>query len=62
MPIRNHGNAETILTFSELLKSHLFAMAFPPKLLPVDEPVLASIMTHARAKDFCASEFGPLRI
>ena len=30
--------------------------------LPVDEPALASIMTHDQAKDSCASELGPLRI
>ena len=30
--------------------------------LPVDEPVLASIMTHDHAKDLGASELGPLRI
>ena len=30
--------------------------------LPVDEPALASIMTHDHAKDLCASELGPLRI
>ena len=30
--------------------------------LPVDEPALASIMTHDHAKDLCAYELGPLRI
>ena len=30
--------------------------------LPVDEPALASIMTHDHAKYVCASELGPLRI
>ena len=30
--------------------------------LPVDEPALASIMTHDHAKALCASELGPLRI
>ena len=30
--------------------------------LPVDEPALASIMTHDHAKDLCASELGPLTI
>ena len=30
--------------------------------LPVDEPALASIMTHDHAKDLCASELGSLRI
>ena len=30
--------------------------------LPVDEPALASIMTHDHAKDLCASEHGPLKI
>ena len=30
--------------------------------LPVDEPALASIMTHDHAKGLCASELGPLRI
>ena len=30
--------------------------------LPVDEPALASIMTHDHAKDLCASKLGPLRI
>ena len=29
---------------------------------PVDEPALASIMTHYHAKNLCASELGPLRI
>ena len=28
----------------------------------VDEPALASIMTHDHANDLCASELGPLRI
>ena len=28
----------------------------------VDEPDLASIMTHDHAKDLCASEHGPMRI
>ena len=28
----------------------------------VDEPDLASIMTHDHAKDLCASELSPLRI
>ena len=31
-------------------------------VVPVDEPALASIMTHDHAKDLCASELGPLRI
>ena len=30
--------------------------------LPVDEPALASIMTHDHAKDLCTSELSPLRI
>ena len=30
--------------------------------LPIDEPALASIMTHDHAKDLGASELGPLRI
>ena len=30
--------------------------------LPVDEPALASIMTHDHAKDLSASKLGPLRI
>ena len=30
--------------------------------IPVDEPVLASIMTHDHAKDLSASELGPLMI
>ena len=30
--------------------------------LPVDEPALASIMTHDHAEDLFASELGPLRI
>ena len=60
-PIRN---AKTILTFRKLLKSHLFDLAFPPYPLSshVDEPALASIMTHDHAKDVCASELGLLRI
>ena len=29
--------------------------------LPVDEPTLASIMTHDHAKYLCASELGPLK-
>ena len=29
---------------------------------PVDEPALASIMTHDHAKDLSASELGPMRI
>ena len=60
MPIRN---AETILTFRKLLKSHLFDLAFPPSAaqLSVDEPALASIMTHDHAKDLCASELGLLK-
>ena len=47
VPIRN---AKTILTFRKLLKTHLFDLAFHPSRsaarLPVDEPALASIMTH----------------
>ena len=63
-PIRN---AETILTFRKLHKPHLFDLAFHPSSsaawFPVDEPALASIMTHAHAKDLCAcaSELGPHR-
>ena len=30
--------------------------------LPVDEPALASIMTHDHAEDVCAFELGSLRI
>ena len=65
VPIRN---AKTILTFRKKLKSHLFFLTwlFHPSpsaaRLPVDEPALASIMTHDHAKDLCASELGPLRI
>ena len=63
MPIRN---AKTILTFRKLLKSHPFDLTFPPSpsaaRLPVDEPALASIMTHDHTKDLCASELGSLRI
>ena len=52
-------NAETILIFWKLLKTHLFDVALPPyssstPRLPVDEPALASIMTHDHAKDLCA--------
>ena len=44
-------NAKTILTSRELLKSHLFYLAFPPKLLtaarlPVDEPASASFQSE----------------
>ena len=50
---------------------------FPPKMtyliwlshpsssvvrLPVDEPALASTMTHDHAEELCTSELGPLRI
>ena len=59
VPIRN---AETILTFRKLLKSHLFHPSHSAARLLVDEPALASIMTHDHAKDLCASELGPLRI
>ena len=63
VPIRN---AKTILTFRKLHKSHLFDLAFHPiplaARLPVDEPVLASIMTHDHAKDVCAFELGSLGI
>ena len=63
VPIRN---GKTILTFRKLLKSHLFDLSFSPcpsaARPPVDEPALASIMTHDHAKDLCASELDPLRI
>ena len=65
MPVSIH-NAETILTFGKLLKSHLFDLAFQfsPSVvrLPADETALASIMTHGHAKDLSASELSPLRI
>ena len=58
------SNAETILTFRKLLKSHLFDLAFHPSSpaawLPFDEPALVSIMTHDHAKDLCSSELGLL--
>ena len=47
---RKHHSTE-----SALLKVH-------NDIIPVDEPALASIMTHDHAKDLCASELGPLRI
>ena len=59
-PIRN---AETSLRFRKLLKSYLIWLIHPSSSvvrLPVDEPVLASIMTYDHAKDLCASELGPL--
>ena len=60
-------NTKTILQFQNLLKSHLFDLAFPPSSssvarLLVDEPALASIMTHDHAKDLCAFKLGALRI
>ena len=64
VPVRN---AETILTFRKLFKSHLFNLAFPPYSsssvirLPVDEPNFASTTTQDHAQDLCASELGPLR-
>ena len=39
----------------------LKTLTFGSLLLPVDDPVLASIMTHDHDKDLCASELGPLR-
>ena len=33
-----------------------------PLCLPVDEPALASIITHDHAMDLCASELGLLSI
>ena len=66
-------NAETILTFRKLLlkygiylnRTYSIWISHPSSSatrLPVDEPALASIMTHDHAKDLCASELGPLRI
>ena len=60
-------NVEKNSTFRKLLKSDLFDLAFPPYsssvvLFPVDEPALASTMTHDHSEDLCASEPGPLRI
>ena len=59
-------NAKTILTFRKLLKPTYLTWLFHPSRsaarLPVDEPVLATTMTHDHAKDLCASELGPLRI
>ena len=55
-------NAKTILTFRKLLTYWLFHPSPSASRLPVDEPALASIMTHDHAKDLCASELGSLRI
>ena len=60
--------AHTILTFGKILKSHLHYLIWlshpssSVAQLPVDEPALASIMTHDHANDLCASELGSLRI
>ena len=64
VPIRN---AKTILTFRKFYLNltyltWLFHLSPSAARLPVDEPALASIMTHDHAKDVCASELGPLRI
>ena len=60
-------DAKLILTFRKLPKSHLlhvltwFSHPSPSAAgLPVDEPVLASIMTHDHAKHFCASELSDI--
>ena len=59
-------DARAILTFWTFLSHpHDRAFSHPGSSvvrLPVDEPALASIMTHDLAKDLCASELGPLRI
>ena len=65
-------NAETLLTFRKLPKSHLFDLA---ARLPVDELAMVSLEVVDRVsetqlqvsendhvKDLCASELGPLRI
>ena len=57
---------ETILTVRELLnRSHLIWLSHTSSSatrLPVDEPALTSIMTHAHARNLCASELVPLTI
>ena len=41
---------------------NLKTYAWCSQWIPVDEPALASIMTHDHAKSLCASELGLLRI
>ena len=58
-------NAQTVLAFRKLLKSHLFGvwLSRPSSSVaqhPVDVPALSWIMTHDHAKDLCASALGSL--
>ena len=60
MPVMKNYRYKTRSAVKDLIA--IFHPSPSAARLPVDEPALASIMTHDHAEDLCASELGPLRI
>ena len=56
---RLRGSTREFVVQPEIWLSHPSALVVR---LPVDEPALASTMTHDHAKKLCASKLGPLKI